>query len=168
MLRYYLVYGSCVCVCNTVILLNLPFSYLVLWNYFFQVFLGVFGYMRCVCVCVCVLLSRILLHSFAGEMRFPRFVQIPNSHAKICIVGLTHFWRSFYRVLFSSSFDKLATDVAKCICWIRTTSWWHAWWMQIVMTDDDQLVYTVMARSKLICWAYVPYIYAALYVTRML
>ena len=42
----------------------------------------------------------------AGEMRCPGLVLIPDRHAEICQVGLTHLSRCFHRVLFCSSLHK--------------------------------------------------------------
>ena len=59
------------------------------------------------------------------EMRSPGLALIPNRHAKICLVGLAHFTTCFHGILSRSCLYKLFTHIAKCICWVQTTSWCH-------------------------------------------
>lgn len=110
-------------------------------------------------MCVCYFLE--FLYKVRRWSKVPKVYLDPQQS---CIVGLTHFLKSLHGVLFSFSLNKFATDVAKCVCQMLTASWFHAWRMQIVMKCNNRLAFTVTAKSKLICWADVLCIYAAIYV----
>ena len=93
------------------------------------------------------------LAMFACEMRCPGLALIPNRHAEVCLVGLAHFATCFHGILSRSCLYKLSTHIAKCICWVQTTSWCdlnQIILIKLLFNYNSLFSYSAIAQTKML------------------